>query len=173
MRLISISERGLDSVKAVRIWSDRFLHHFYSVHSGVLGEDMCWQIRIPIPVDTMAPGPAIMGLDGMHFSLVDLKKKDRRGQSCYLLERGHEDDEFLVFLEADRTSTVDLAGKVRVLPAVGHDLNKKFFLLRVEGKCWIRVTRTGRVRDGEPSEFLASFTDREWAINRRYIFEEV
>lgn len=171
MKLIHLSKMGLKPVIARRIYSKRFDHYFYAISHGEVGCDVCWQVRIPIPRSEFIPGPIEFDTDGRDFSLVDLKKADATGQAVYMLERGKPDQQYLVFVEADRVDSV-MAEGAELLPAIGHGLETKYLLFLVKAGAKIKVKRMGRVLEGEAVEFGMVFDGEACRSKRRYVIDE-
>ncbi len=172
MKLIHLSKLGLRPVVARRIYSKKFSHYFYAISHGEVGCDSCWQVRIPIPRSEYQPGPIEFDTEGREFSLVDLKKTDATGQALYMLERGKPDQQYLVFVEADRVDSVMAAGAAELLPAIGHGLETKYLLFLVKAGAKIRVKRMGKIYEGEAVEFGMVFDGEACRSKRRYVIEE-
>ena len=172
MKLIGLTKDGLKPVIARRIYSKKFDHYFYAISNGEVGCDACWQIRVPIPRSEYAPGTLELDTEGLDFKLIDLKKTDAAGQSCYMLERGKPNQQYLVFIKADRVDSVMAAGTAELLPAVGHGLESKYLLFLVKAGAKIRVKRMGRILEGEATEFGMVFDGEVCRSKRRFVFDE-
>ena len=89
-----------------------------------------------------------------------------------MLERGKPDQQYLVFVKAERVDSVTAAGAFELLPAVGHGLHDKYFMFLLRGDAGIAVKRRGHICDGEPSEFGLTFDGQLCRSKRRFIFDE-
>jgi len=172
MKLILLNKDGLSPVVARRIYSKKFEHYFYAISHGEVGCTECWQVRMSIPRSEYAPGPLEFDTEGREFSLVDLGKKDPTGQACYMLERGKPDQQYLVFVEAERVDAVSAAGDCTLLPAVGYGLHDKYLLFLAKAGAKIKVKRMGKIYEGEAVEFGMVFDGEACRSKRRYVIDE-
>lgn len=172
MKLIKLTKNGLSSMVARRIYSKKFDHYFYAIAHGEVGDKTCWQIRIPIPRSEIVPNSVELDTTGMNFKLVNINKRDARGQETYMLERGKEDASHLVFVEADATDTVFISGAIEMLPSVGTGFSSKYQMFLIRGISSIKVKKIGRVNTEEPVEFGLLCDGGIIKSKRRFVYDE-
>ena len=114
-------------------------------------------------------------LDG-DYSLVDLHKKDQRGNPLYLITKGkgEEDGKFLVLLSMAPgfrgSASYQTEGQISLLCSgeeaqgdAGRMGGADCPVFVVEGPCQISWTRTGRLY-GSPSRWVAVFDGVAWKV---------
>ena len=145
---------------------------FYALHHGQEGRGR-WEVRFPLPTREFPPKEDTLLLDG-DYSLVDLHKKDQRGNPLYLLVKGKEDGKFLVLLSQSPgfrgSASYRTEGRISLLcvgeeaqGAAGRMGGADCPVFLVEGPCRISWTRTGRLY-GDPSKWIAVFDEKGWKV---------
>ena len=145
---------------------------FYALHHGQEGRGR-WEVRFPLPVREFPPEEDTLLLDG-DYLLVDLCKKDQRGNPLYLITKGKEDGKFLVLLSQSPgfrgSASYRTEGQISLLCSgeeaqgdAGRMGGADCPVFVVEGPCRISWTRTGRLY-GAPSRWVAVFDGAEWKV---------
>ena len=172
MKLINLSKDGLTPVIARRIYSKKFGHYFYAVTHGEVGDKTCWQIRIPIPRSEVIPKSLEWDTTGHNFRLVELGKEDVRGNKTYMFERGKPDDTYIVLLRAAATDSVYVSGNATMMPCVGTGYTDKYQMFMLYGDAKIKVTRVGKICEGEPVEFGLAYIGGVIKSKRIFVVDE-
>ena len=108
------------------------------------------------------------------YSLVDLSRKDQRGNPLYLITKGKEDGKFLVLLSMSPgfrgSASYRTEGQITLLCSgeeaqcdAGRMGGTDCPVFVVKGPCQISWTRTGRLY-GIPSKWVAIFDGEGWEV---------
>ena len=145
---------------------------FYALHHGQEGRGR-WEVRFPLPVREFPPEEDTLLLDG-DYLLVDLCKKDQRGNPLYLITKGKEDGKFLVLLSQSPgfrgSASYRTEGQISLLcsgeeaqGAAGRMGGADCPVFIADGPCRISWTRTGGLY-GSPSRWVAVFDEKGWKV---------
>lgn len=174
MKIIGISIRGVQPVAATKTKAKNGAEYYVLTH-GQNGRGR-WQIRIPLAAREF-PAPADAGdrfpLDG-EYKLVDLRKKDPRGNPLYLLALGQEDGQQLVLWSLSPGyrggASFEVFGQAKVLAQgeeaqgdAGRMGGAACPVVLVTGPCRLVWQRSGRLY-GSEADWTAEFDGSQWTV---------
>jgi hypothetical protein len=93
MKLLNLNMKGISTAKAhTQIAKDG--RKYYAVTHGESGRSR-WQCKLPLAARDFAydENQPTIPLDGDSFRLIDLNKKDPRGNSLFLIGKGQPDND--------------------------------------------------------------------------------
>jgi len=179
MKVIGISIRGVQPVVATKFRAKNGAE-YYAVCHGEEGRGR-WQVRFPLAAREF-PASADTGdyfqLDG-EYKLVELSKKDPRGNQLYLLARGQEDGQQLVLWHLSPGyrggAEYELSGQARVIAhgeqaqgTAGRMGGAACPVVLVTGPCRLVWHRSGRLY-GSEADWTAEFDGQQWTVAPTHI----
>jgi hypothetical protein len=174
MKVFKISKNGLEKAQATKTIANNGAEYYSLLH----GEDGRgrWQVRIPLAArqfpDPCDHGERLELID--EYSLVDLKKKDPRGNNIYLLTLGEDDGKQLILWNLSPgfrgSASWKVSGQAEVISvgqeaqgAAGRMGGADCPIVHVTGPCKLTWSRFGRLY-GDESEWVAEFDGKEWTV---------
>jgi hypothetical protein len=175
MKLLNLNMKGISTAKAHTLIAKNGCK-YYAVTHGESGRGR-WQCKLPLaarefPYDENQP---TISLDGDSFRLINLNKKDPRGNSLFLIGKGQPDNKSLVLWSLDPgyrgSASYNVAGNATVI-AEGEEaqgtagrMGGAFCpIVLVNGPCRLEWHRSGRLYD-TPADFVAEFDGELWQVN--------
>lgn len=174
MKIIEISTEGITIPKAVPVEGAR--GQYFCLKHGESGRGR-WQLRMPLAVKQFpVPSPSVQEVEMIgEFKLVDLNRKDQRGNPLFLIAKGEEEEEKqLVLLRLSPgyrgSASYTVTGEAKILGegreadgAAGRMGGAPCPLLFVTGPCRIDWHRSGRLYGGH-ADFSAVWSSKEWTV---------
>jgi hypothetical protein len=171
MKIISISKNGVVTAVANAVTTQNN-NKFYVLSHGEEGRGR-WEIRIPLAVKDFPPNDKQLILTE-DYKLINLKKKDKRDNSLYLIVKGDNDGKYLVLLSLSPGyrggASYKVNGKATVIGEgyeaqgiAGRMGESPCPIILVEGPCNLSWSRSGRLYGGG-SDFIASFDGDKWSV---------
>jgi len=168
MKVRRISRRGIETPMAGVEPQGRF----YVLTHGQKGRGR-WEIRMPLASREFPVEERTLPMDG-EFKLVNLGKKDARGNDLYILVRGHDDGSWLILWELSPGyrggASYTVEGNAKII-AVGEEAQGDAGrmggaacpIILVEGPCRLLWSRVGRLY-GSPADWTAEFDGTDWHV---------
>ena len=168
MKIVKISTEGTCPPSAKLVKGGKF----YALCHGEEGWGR-WEVKFPLFAKEFPPNEEYLRLEG-DYSLVDLSRKDQRGNHLFLITEGKEDGKFLVLLSQSPgfrgSASYRTEGQITLLCSgeeaqcdAGRMGGTDCPVFVVKGPCQISWTRTGRLY-GIPSKWVAIFDGEGWEV---------
>lgn len=173
MQLIKISKNGWKYTRPEKIEGSK--GSYWAVRHGEKGRGR-WEVMFPFAVrEFPCEEPNSIPTGDGDFSLVSLKRQDKRGNEQYLLVGGEEDGRFLVFWLLSPGyrggASYKVEGNAKIISvgeqaegAAGRMGGADCPVVLVNGVCRLTWERTGRIY-GSPKNWVAEYDGKEWSVS--------
>lgn len=172
MKVYALTKGGIRPAVARAVKSPR--GRYFSLLHGEEGRGR-WQYRLPLAVREFPCTSDALSLEGADLSLVDLRRKDAKGNDLFLLVRASRPDArqlVLWYLSPGYRggASYRVEGAARVI-ASGHEAQGDAGrmggadcpVVLVDGPCQLSWHRTGRLY-GDPADWVAVFDGDSWTV---------
>ena len=175
MKVVNISKFGIDKriAKKEKATNGKF---FYMLTHGEEGRGR-WQVRFPLGAKDYPcyENSAItLDISQEDFKLININKKDKKGNDLYILGKGYDDGSFLVMWNLNPGfrggASYKLEGQAVLIAEAeeaqgdaGRMGGAVCPIVLVSGPCKLKWKRTGRLY-GDPSDWVCEFDGKVWRI---------